>query len=251
MALESATYINGLNVSNPASSDLMAQADDHIRMLKAVLKNTFPNITGAVTQTQNMLNNAVVPVGGIIMWSGSPASLPSGWKLCDGGTYAKSDGSGNITVPDLRDKFIRGCGGSTGAPTASPTVGTTGGQDSVTPTITVNNQAVALTQAQLPNYNLTVTDPGHGHTVNDPGHSHNYEAYSRTNGPYGNSTLPQSLTTKATDSATTGITIANNTTGITVSSGGSGQTHVHDNTATSSAVSTVPPYYTLAFIIKI
>lgn len=37
-----------------------------------------------------------VPSGGIIMWSGSIASIPEGWVLCDG----------NNGTPDLKDKFI-------------------------------------------------------------------------------------------------------------------------------------------------
>jgi hypothetical protein len=39
-----------------------------------------------------------VPVGGIIMWSGSIATIPTNWALCDG----------NNSTPDLRDKFIVG-----------------------------------------------------------------------------------------------------------------------------------------------
>jgi len=46
------------------------------------------------TATQQFL----VPSGGIIMWSGSIASIPTGWYLCNG-----SNGT-----PDLRDKFIVG-----------------------------------------------------------------------------------------------------------------------------------------------
>ena len=42
----------------------------------------------------------VVPVGGIIMWSGTIATIPSGWALCNG--MANSPG------PDLRDQFIVG-----------------------------------------------------------------------------------------------------------------------------------------------
>ena len=42
----------------------------------------------------------IVPVGGIIMWKGSIASIPSGWKLCNG-----SSGT-----PDLRDRFVVGAG---------------------------------------------------------------------------------------------------------------------------------------------
>ena len=38
----------------------------------------------------------VVPVGGIIMWSGAVATIPATWALCDGANG----------TPDLRDRFI-------------------------------------------------------------------------------------------------------------------------------------------------
>lgn len=56
-----------------------------------------------------------VPIGGIIMWSGSITSIPAGWALCNG-----SNGT-----PDLRNRFIVGAGS-----TYSP--GNTGGLDKVT-----------------------------------------------------------------------------------------------------------------------
>lgn len=40
--------------------------------------------------------NAAVPQGGIMMWSGTIASIPVGWALCDGANG----------TPDLTDKFI-------------------------------------------------------------------------------------------------------------------------------------------------
>lgn len=43
MGLETASYINDLNTSNPASTDQQSQGDDHLRLLKSVLKATFPN----------------------------------------------------------------------------------------------------------------------------------------------------------------------------------------------------------------
>ena len=39
-----------------------------------------------------------IPTGVIVMWSGSVASIPSGFVLCDG----------NNSTPDLRDRFIVG-----------------------------------------------------------------------------------------------------------------------------------------------
>ena len=56
MALESATYIDGLNASNPTGTDPKSQGDDHIRLLKSTVKATFPNISGAVTPTHTELN---------------------------------------------------------------------------------------------------------------------------------------------------------------------------------------------------
>lgn len=56
MALETATFIDGLVVTNPASVDSLAQADDHLRLIKGTIKSTFPSITGAITATQAELN---------------------------------------------------------------------------------------------------------------------------------------------------------------------------------------------------
>lgn len=62
MPLESATYINGLNSSNPAGSDDKSQGDDHIRLIKSALKATFPSLTGPVTATDANINDAVSKV---------------------------------------------------------------------------------------------------------------------------------------------------------------------------------------------
>lgn len=43
-----------------------------------------------------------LPSGSIILWFGSLAAIPAGFRLCDGG-----GGS-----PDLRDKFLVGAGGA-------------------------------------------------------------------------------------------------------------------------------------------
>ncbi len=61
MGLESATYISGLNANNPVNlTDIVGEGDDHIRLVKSCLLNTFPNITGAMTMTHTQLNNAAV-----------------------------------------------------------------------------------------------------------------------------------------------------------------------------------------------
>ena len=42
LGLETGTYISDLVVVNPPAVDPINQGDDHIRLLKTVLKNTFP-----------------------------------------------------------------------------------------------------------------------------------------------------------------------------------------------------------------
>lgn len=67
MPLETATFINQLVETNPTGSDNANQGDNHLRLVKSVLKSTFPNITGAVTATQAQLNTAYLPlVGGAL-----------------------------------------------------------------------------------------------------------------------------------------------------------------------------------------
>lgn len=56
MGLESATFIENLNIDNPEAVDAISQADDHLRLIKTVLKASFPNINAAVTAIPAELN---------------------------------------------------------------------------------------------------------------------------------------------------------------------------------------------------
>ena len=78
--------------------------------------------------------------GMIMLWSGSEASIPSGWVLCDG----------TNSTPDLRNKFVVGASAGTGDTTyPGLSVGAT--------TSTANADAVVV---------------DHSHTINDPTHNH-------------------------------------------------------------------------------
>jgi hypothetical protein len=57
MGLETGTYIDDLVATNPAGTDVKSQGDDHIRLLKATIKATFPNIDAPVTVTPAELNH--------------------------------------------------------------------------------------------------------------------------------------------------------------------------------------------------
>jgi len=65
MSLETGSYINSLVATNPLAGDPRSEGDDHIRLLKAVLLATFPNLTGAVTPTQAELNRLAGITSGV------------------------------------------------------------------------------------------------------------------------------------------------------------------------------------------
>jgi hypothetical protein len=77
---------------------------------------------------------SAIPSGGIIIWSGSSASIPTGWLLCDG----------TNSTPDLRNRFVVGA-------TSTYAVGATGG----------SADAIVVSHT----HTATVTDPGHTHTA--------------------------------------------------------------------------------------
>lgn len=64
MGLEAATYIHQLDANNPLSSDAKSQGDDHLRLTKSTLQNTFPNVEGEVTVSHTQLNTLANIVSG-------------------------------------------------------------------------------------------------------------------------------------------------------------------------------------------
>jgi hypothetical protein len=114
--------------------------------------------------------NAFV-AGMIMLWSGSSASIPSGWLLCDGSS----------STPDLRNRFVVGA-------TSTYAVGATGGS------------ADAIVVSHTHTATSTVTDPGHLHTYGI-GNSVFYAGG-------GNGSRDQAANATNTSTASTGITVA-------------------------------------------
>lgn len=157
--------------------------------------------------------NGPIPKGGIIMWSGSLSSIPKGWVLCDG----KSG------TPDLRERFVI-CASDTGA----YTVGTTGGENAHT-----------LTIKELPNHTHT------GSTTSNGNHSHKYKGDTDVSSiPFacdGSDEPSKSSGKIGSDPLDYGGEVAGEHE-HTLTIGNSGSGNAHENR---------PPYYALAYIMKI
>ena len=125
--------------------------------------------------------NAFV-AGMIMMWSGSIATIPSGWLLCDG----------TSSTPDLRNRFVIGAfsdDSGTAKTTVTGTSTQTGGSKDA---IVVSHTHTATS---------TVTDPGHTHS--GPLHPEAGASATVADG----SSSPTGLN-YTTNSNTTGITVA-------------------------------------------
>lgn len=57
MALESSSGIWSLVIANPVSTDDVNEGDDHIRLIKSSIKQTFPGISATVNVSQTELNH--------------------------------------------------------------------------------------------------------------------------------------------------------------------------------------------------
>jgi len=114
MSLEDLTgtkYIDSLNENNPAAGDNVSEGDDHIRGIKNTIKNTFPNIDGAVNASDEELNFVDGVTSNIqTQLDGKQATLGSGDITAtelnvdgDGtsGQYLTSDGDGSMSWTTL------------------------------------------------------------------------------------------------------------------------------------------------------
>jgi microcystin-dependent protein len=230
------TDIAGINISegcapsgiNNAIRELMAQLKD---MQAGTDGDTF-TVGGNLTVSSTLTANSSVGTAGqalisrgaglspqwgtlfvtgmIMMWSGTIATIPSGWVLCDG----------NNSTPDLRNRFIIGANADDAGVAKTNVTGSatqTGG----------TKDAIVVSHT----HTATVTDPGHTHTstlnVWRGSNSGN------TGAAWGGGDRQDATNVVGTsNSRVTSITVANSTEG----SSGTNQN--------------LPPYYALAFIMK-
>lgn len=63
MGLETGSFIEDLDIANPAASDSRTQGDDHLRLIKTLVKATFPGMTGAAWRVQTKATGYTVVAG--------------------------------------------------------------------------------------------------------------------------------------------------------------------------------------------
>lgn len=211
--------ISGVTLSNPTlsggtltglASDLaIADGGTGAGTAQGARTNLLPTQAGQsgkalLTDGTDVYWGAAFVTGMIMMWSGTIATIPSGWALCNGANG----------TPDLRDRFIIGASADSGGASQTTITGSntkSGG----------SKDAIVVSHS----HSASVTDPGHSHVI-DLGTGGG--AVNRAGANVG-SDYPD----VSTAAASTGIS-------VTVGS-----------TGTSGTNANLPPYFALAFIMKL
>jgi hypothetical protein len=104
MGLETGTYVNDLNTANPTSTDPKSQGDDHLRLIKSVLKNTFVGFTGLIVGTGVEAQGATVNDYTVTL-SPAPAAYTANFFVAFKPTHANT-GAATLQVGALGTKAL-------------------------------------------------------------------------------------------------------------------------------------------------
>jgi len=207
-------------------------------------------VSGTLTAT-SFVGSGMLPVGGIVIWSGSVGSIPTGWFLCDGANG----------TPDLRNDFVIGAGGAYA-------VGATGGSNTITAVPAHTHTFSGTTDTQTNHTHTTNMGAAGSHThsagTSDPGnHTHPSILYAAGVGNLNlrasndATTSPSNRTYNLNSDGAHNHNINQNAAGshnhtVNLTTDGA-HTHTYSGTTGSTgnaSVTITPPYYALCYIMR-
>ena len=205
--------------------------------------NTTLDVNGSMNASGITANGqgGLLPIGAILLWSGSIATIPTGWFLCNGGNG----------TPNMQNQFIVGAGSSYG-------VGAQGGANSVTLATGHLPSHTHTGNSGTGNQNVLHTHGGTTGGMNQNwNHNHTQYVGNRDDGNM-TSCWGQYPPGDGPGAMDNGCYYSGTDTNHTHNFGTGTESawHVHgfgfttDATGGGAAFSTVPPYYALAYIMK-
>jgi hypothetical protein len=184
------------------------------------------NVTTA--KLDSTVSGALVPIGGIIMWSGSIVQINNlpGWRLCNGANG----------TPDLRERFVVGAGGAN----------TTDPVDIVPATGLPQNQNGYSVGENSGSANATLVSHSHTVTTSSASVGGTFKAFFVSIARIAQFNPPSS-TNDAMDSMARGGSIGD----FADNSSSSVGRGALDTAGSSATNKNLPPYYALAFIMRV
>lgn len=170
MTVENAIYLKQLNPSYPQDGDLIKEGDDHIRLIKSTLRNTFKNIDRQVLISTEQLNDLIsykdyvskqieraYPVGSIYMSVNSTdpnSALGFGtWEAISQGRVLIGAGTGTDVNTDQVAFLEGGTGGVYSTKILSANIPQKG-HTHTSKVVSVNKQSQEDNLATVPVYKL-------------------------------------------------------------------------------------------------
>ena len=230
-----------LTTGDPAKIVKGTEIDDEFNAIATAINSkantNSPTLTGtplaptatAGTNTTQIATTAYVlangvPSGAIMMWSGTIATIPSGWYLCDG----------TNSTPNLTNKFIIGADADDGGTAKTSITGSatqTGG----------SKDAIVVS---------------HNHTADSAGAHQHYLTHNTLVGASSqaivdvtSSNYIAARTTGGTDYAYA-FRATTNSPNIGLSSSAGSHSHTINSTGSSGTNANLSPYFALAYIMK-
>jgi hypothetical protein len=266
-------FANTGTVSGPPGlTVVMAQGTSAVAALTLTMAGALHTAASVDAPSIKKNGSELLPSGLISMWFGTLGSIPAGWVLCDG----------TNSTPDLRNRFVLGAGGSGytgpggtgGAFTATATTSASGSHSHGGQTEPGGGISMAPSTSTNGAHSHAGATAGYALTVNDlPPHQHNVPGM-----VIGATTAGQSYYGLGADQSLSGVTSSSSVQNTSVSSpAGAGFGHAHGinsdgdhvhsvtiitadhrhaidldgSHAHTVTASSTPPYYALAYIMKV
>jgi hypothetical protein len=112
MGLEAATFIASLTETNPDGADAKYEGDNHLRLIKATIKNTFPGMAGRVWRKQSKGSGYTPVLADQMSWIECTAnltlSLTAAATLGNGWLIIAHGNGGNVTLDPNGAELVNG-----------------------------------------------------------------------------------------------------------------------------------------------
>ena len=234
------TLVNNQNttIANQATQiATLISAFNALDSTVAAFNSRLLSVEGRLTTLEDAIASGI-----IVVWSGAVVDIPVPYRICDG----------TNSTPDLRNRFIIGAG-------STYAVNAIGGNIGHTHTLGGETGNTVLTVDQMPGHSHYTTVSGHSHELlvwwegfnGAPGDDGRVDALNRNNSALAGEDNARGGSYRPANGNGTRLVADAPALGGTSSYVGASGGHTHSFSTTTATTNNLPPYYALAYIMKV